>query len=458
MSTLRRIAVRLLDFEWTILAAIVTASMVSARALWLGPGFAALFWLVRMSAGRGRPARTQADIPAALLVIMGLTSIWISIDRSQTIPTVLRLFLGIAFFYASIRSVNSELKIRNFLLGIAAVILGLSLLAPISVEWASTKIPLIPGSIYDRFTILLDDSIHRNVLSGFLLILLGPLLAFFLFAWHEARPWPKFLLTASASLGLSMLFLAQSRGALIALGLVFLLLIVLRFRRGWLLVPTSILGFILLVASPWRAQLLNMLASGVSLEGFEGRIEIWSRGIFMIQDFPITGIGMGLRTGRRPALPLFLLSPRLNRSHPQPFSPGRCRPWNSGPGRLDRNFSPGRAPFLVSLSIRKRPRGSASQRHRRRLAGKRTRPCSPRPVRRSDLGHGQTIPRRMGALGFRFRRRERFPARRGGRRKRERKPTRSGSRINTFCTSTASPRQAPAICTPIYKPHDPCFN
>lgn len=294
MSTLRRIAVRLLDFEWTILAAIVTASMVSARALWLGPGFAALFWLVRMSAGRGRPARTQADIPAALLVIMGLTSIWISIDRSQTIPTVLRLFLGIAFFYASIRSVNSELKIRNFLLGIAAVILGLSLLAPISVEWASTKIPLIPGSIYDRFTILLDDSIHRNVLSGFLLILLGPLLAFFLFAWHEARPWPKFLLTASASLGLSMLFLAQSRGALIALGLVFLLLIVLRFRRGWLLVPTSILGFILLVASPWRAQLLNTLASGVSLEGFEGRIEIWSRGIFMIQDFPITGIGMGL--------------------------------------------------------------------------------------------------------------------------------------------------------------------
>jgi len=28
--------------------------------------------------------------------------------------------------------------------------------------------------------------------------------------------------------------------------------------------------------------------------GIEGRIEVWSRAIFMIQDFPYTGVGMGL--------------------------------------------------------------------------------------------------------------------------------------------------------------------
>jgi len=38
---------------------------------------------------------------------------------------------------------------------------------------------------------------------------------------------------------------------------------------------------------------LDILASGVSLEGLSGRLETWSRAVHMIQDFPFTGIGMG---------------------------------------------------------------------------------------------------------------------------------------------------------------------
>jgi putative inorganic carbon (HCO3(-)) transporter len=41
-------------------------------------------------------------------------------------------------------------------------------------------------------------------------------------------------------------------------------------------------------------RLLELLSSGVSLGGLEGRIEVWSRAIYMIQDFPITGVGLGL--------------------------------------------------------------------------------------------------------------------------------------------------------------------
>jgi len=38
---------------------------------------------------------------------------------------------------------------------------------------------------------------------------------------------------------------------------------------------------------------LKVLASSDAIGGLEGRLEIWSRAIYMIQDFPFTGIGMG---------------------------------------------------------------------------------------------------------------------------------------------------------------------
>jgi len=34
--------------------------------------------------------------------------------------------------------------------------------------------------------------------------------------------------------------------------------------------------------------------SNAPIQGIEGRLEIWNRALAMIQDFPITGIGMGL--------------------------------------------------------------------------------------------------------------------------------------------------------------------
>ena len=41
------------------------------------------------------------------------------------------------------------------------------------------------------------------------------------------------------------------------------------------------------------ARLLDLLATLQTLGGLEQRIEVWSRALYMIQDFPFTGVGMG---------------------------------------------------------------------------------------------------------------------------------------------------------------------
>ena len=93
---------------------------------------------------------------------------------------------------------------------------------------------------------------------------------------------------------MGIVILTQSRGAVLALGIVVLALISLRFRRGWLALPTSLLALILLMNSIGADNFFDTVSTGISLGGIEGRIDIWSRAVYMIQDFPVTGIGMGL--------------------------------------------------------------------------------------------------------------------------------------------------------------------
>jgi putative inorganic carbon (HCO3(-)) transporter len=71
-------------------------------------------------------------------------------------------------------------------------------------------------------------------------------------------------------------------------------LIALRWKRIWVVIPISVLVIVSAIAYFERRLLLETIISIASLGGIEGRIDVWSRAIFMIQDFPYTGVGMGL--------------------------------------------------------------------------------------------------------------------------------------------------------------------
>jgi putative inorganic carbon (HCO3(-)) transporter len=143
------------------------------------------------------------------------------------------------------------------------------------------------------FSLLVSDTVHPNVLAGSLTLLLPIPLAGLFFAWGKLGTAEKIIYSEAVLVMSGVLALTQSRGAWIALGAVLLTLIVLGWRRGWVTIP----GFVILAlvainlrGVPW---LLETVFSSGTISGWDGRREIWSRAIYMIQDFPFTGIGMG---------------------------------------------------------------------------------------------------------------------------------------------------------------------
>jgi len=121
--------------------------------------------------------------------------------------------------------------------------------------------------------------------------------------------------------------LTQSRGGYIGLAVTLPLLILIALPRRWrwysliaLVVLAILLG--LLVASRWEAVRTWVAGSdlaadpALSLNSLEGRLEVWSRAIYGIQDFPFTGMGMNAFRKVVPVLyPLFLVSPDVDIGH-----------------------------------------------------------------------------------------------------------------------------------------------
>ena len=69
----------------------------------------------------------------------------------------------------------------------------------------------------------------------------------------------------------------------------------------------------------WRiglGRVVEALTATQALGGLDGRLEVWSRALFMTQDFPFTGIGMGtFRQVANAMYPFFLAGPDADIPH-----------------------------------------------------------------------------------------------------------------------------------------------
>jgi putative inorganic carbon (HCO3(-)) transporter len=181
------------------------------------------------------------------------------------------------------------------------------------VQWATTKLPFIPAALYQRFTVLVSDTVNPNVLAGNIVLIMPIAIGILLFSWKTGA-WA---MRVSAFINLvvcsGILLLTQSRSALIALALAIALFVILRWRWGWVLIATAgLMGIIIYQMGLIPAEAsAGMDPSGTIIPmSLEGRMEIWSRAIYAIQDFSFTGIGMGSFTEVVDLLyPLFLAAP-----------------------------------------------------------------------------------------------------------------------------------------------------
>lgn len=271
----------------------VVGSFISQRLLPIAVSSALVFALLRRIAYSRFSISTPADWPICLLSMMVPVTCWVTAAPDITIPQVLRLLAGIGMYYAIVNRSNSALRMRWLLRGLWLAGLLLALYAFISVQWVTTKLHFIPMAIYSHFQIMVSDTANPSVMAGNLIIILPCIMGMLLFYGRRLHWFEQGLSILAMSIAIIVLMLTQSRWGIFVFGVILVLLVVLRWKRGWLVLAggVSLLSVIVITLGPM--SIFDFISSNATLGGFSGRLEIWSRAVYMIQDFPYTGVGMG---------------------------------------------------------------------------------------------------------------------------------------------------------------------
>ncbi len=276
------------------MAAAVGLTILSQSAQPLALALIAFFWMIRWLA-YGRPTvRTAADLPIVGLLLLLPVTLWATALPDMTQPQVARLLIGVGFYYAIVNWADSSKRVRQLAFGVVLASLFLALGGTVSTRWQNrAKLAFIPVSFYEYLPTLVSDTIHSNVMGGMLLFLLPVTLAIGLFSWRTLDRFERLLTLVTVFVTTAVLLLTQSRGALLALACVLVILVLLRWRWGWLLLPIVFLITAFVIRVFTLGTVLDFLTADDTFSGFEDRVEIWSRAIYLIQFFPFTGVGMG---------------------------------------------------------------------------------------------------------------------------------------------------------------------
>jgi putative inorganic carbon (hco3(-)) transporter len=242
--------------------------------------------------------RTAVDWPNILLLLLLPVGLWASTDRAMSWPVVYKVIAGFAIFYGLAGLAGSRwTRTLPWLLLAAAATLAVLLL--LGTNWTTSKLAWVPDTVYTLLPALRlpgrTEGFHPNVAGAAIAWLLLPAVA--LAAWaHERRLRAVAVLTASM-LAL-VLLLSQSRGAWLAVAAALLAMPILRYRRWWMVVAAllAMAAAAGLALGPDRVQGLLFPVSAAeetAVNTLPGRLELWTRALYILRDFGPTGVGPG---------------------------------------------------------------------------------------------------------------------------------------------------------------------
>ncbi len=257
-----------------------------------------VLWLVRWL-GLGSPVRaTPLDIPILILMLMAPVGVWAAAVKPLSLPGLYRVALGAGLYYGAASTLTSARRIRLFAALLLFAIPVLALFALLGTQLSDTKFPLL-AALYDWIPSAIapfwrPTGLGPNSVAGGLVMLL-PLTAGFALG---ARRWALRVACGLASLfAAGVLVLTQSRGALIGLALAVLVMVIVWNRWFLLAIPAMVLGGLVGLAflgTAWFGEFVLSGAATSAVASLDVRLEIWARALSMIQDFPITGVGLGM--------------------------------------------------------------------------------------------------------------------------------------------------------------------
>jgi len=367
LARFRRVATWVAERELWLLAiaapTLMFPEILPKAAVVAGLILLSLLWLVRWVARGYATVRTPLDVPILGLVAMLPVSLYASVNLQLSLPKLTGIILGVATFYSIVNTVRTKRGIWLIagLFLLAGV--GVSLLSLIGTDWIATKFPIF-APIYKRIPQLIrgltrspGGGFHPNEVGG-TLILFIPLALSLLLAMvrvpADSRPvlsaaegwqtcpersrrmadsrWQTVdsRWTAISYIGLSLILLitfftfalTQSRSAFFGLGVALLALAASKNRWLRLLLGLAVVAGIAVLwyFGPEKVGrlLLDVGAETVAVGAltFAGRMEVWQRAIYMIQDFPYTGIGINTFDLVANVLyPFFLIGPEAHVIH-----------------------------------------------------------------------------------------------------------------------------------------------
>jgi putative inorganic carbon (HCO3(-)) transporter len=322
---------------WIALAApfLIFPTVARSFAMLIIPGV----WMIGVLARREPLRRTPLNPALLLLAVMVLVSMYATYDFAQSFPKITGMVLAFGVFFATARKARRLGGWWGAAILFSALTVGMAGFALLTVKW-SAKIPLI-GSLVARLTPRLvglqgaASGVSANELAGALVWGI-PLLAMLVVAlWQRRRVVSEMLGARKTMLALialvgatwftfAILVLTQSRGGYLGLFIAFAAVLFFVMPWRWRIVLT--IGSVAILVAAIVFLRSNTLAPTIedsgalsvesAIDTLEGRLEIWSRAIYGIEDFAFTG--MGMNTFRRVVhvlYPLFLIGPDSDIAH-----------------------------------------------------------------------------------------------------------------------------------------------
>ena len=256
-------------------------------------------WLCRLIRRRD-VVRGSWEAPFAGLLLMAIVSLYPSVDLSLSRPKLFGLVLGFYVFGLAVQHPWTW-RVRRWLSwGLILAGLGVSAIGVVGGEWNPTKfrwldslyrhIPRLVTHVQTSFSSI-QAGIHPNEIGGTIALLLPLAAALVLF---ERGRRVRVLALASAAMMAVVLVLSASRSGLAGAAAALGLLVLLRWPRLLFALPFGAAAAVAGVLTLGPARLAQSFAALDAASGSSGlgRLEVWSRALDMIQDFPFTGIGL----------------------------------------------------------------------------------------------------------------------------------------------------------------------
>ncbi len=291
-------------------------------------------WVISMLAGKNPVPITPLNVSILIFAIMMLVSLYATNDLSVSLPNLSNMVLSIGIFFMIVKMSRKSSLWMYSLIGFLVAGIGLGGLSLVATGWFLNKFPLISelAGLVEKITASLrgdSRTFHPNVIAGTFLWFIPIYLsvsAYALIHIHTLMSWigkwkTTFLvgaILASTIISGGVLILTQSRSAYLGLFITILALpLFLIKKNSFRLIYTLAIAVGITNIVFWGGKTIENVANlnqtgltGLSLNSLQGRLELWSRAITMIKDFPLTGVGMGGFKFIIPTLyPLFSISP-----------------------------------------------------------------------------------------------------------------------------------------------------